>query len=75
MDARKNMKYVAWRFSLRFPNYFILSHYALSFLCEMLYLLKWCEIFMVVYLEHVVPTVIFVDLMVEFSYMFTISPD
>jgi len=30
---------------------------------------------MVVYLEHVVPTVIFVDLMVEFSYMFTISPD
>jgi len=27
----------------------------------MLYFLKWCEIFIVVYLEHVVPTVIFVD--------------
>ena len=47
----------------------------ISFLCEMLYLLKWCEIFMVVYLEHVVPTVILVDLMLEFSYMVTISPD
>ena len=69
------MKSVAWHFSLGFPNYAILSHYALSFLCRLLYLLKWCEIFMVVYLEYVVSTVIFVELMGQFSYRFTISPN
>ena len=52
-EAKKNMNIVVWHLLIGFPIYAILSPASLSFLCRMLYLFKWCEIYTIVYWGHV----------------------
>ena len=60
-EAKKNMKSIAWHFSLRFLIYVIINPASLSFLHRMFYLLKCYEIYTVAYWGHVEAVVIFVE--------------
>ena len=58
--ARKNEKFVAWHFSIGFPNYTKNRHATCYFGYSKFCLPNDFEIFMVVYVKHEIATIIFV---------------